>query len=93
VPSNKKSAAAAAAKKGALGTVKRAAKKIIPKIAKGAARVTGAAGIATTLYGFYKSGQKKSGGKAVKGQKPFLKNALNKTGRLVKNRKSIYKKK
>ena len=64
MPSNKKSAAAAAAKKGALGTVKRAAKKIIPKIAKGAARATGAAGI-----------------------------ALNKTGRLVKNRKSIYKKK
>lgn len=90
---SKKEAAAAAGKKGALGTLKRAAKKILPKIAKGAARVTGAAGVATTLYGFYKSGQKNSGGKAVKGQKPFLKNSLKKTGRLVKNRKSIYKKK
>ena len=49
--------------------------------------------IATTLYDFYKSGQKNSKGKAVKGQKPFMKNALKKTGRLVKNRKSIYKSK
>jgi hypothetical protein len=77
MPANKKGMLKAAAKKAATKVIRRA----------------GPLGVATTLYDFYKSGQKNSGGKAVKGQKPFMKNALKKTGRLVKNRKSIYKKK
>ena len=77
MPANKKGMLKAAAKKAATKVIRRA----------------GPIGVATTLYDFYKSGQKNSGGKAVKGQKPFMKNALKKTGRLVKNRKSIYKKK
>ena len=54
-------------------------KKIISKIA---APLT----IAATLYDMYKSGQKHSGGKAVKGQKSFMEDAKKKT-------KSIFKKK
>jgi|TARA_R110000744_G_scaffold107262_4_gene203773 hypothetical protein len=86
MPANKKAAAGAAAKKGALGTVKKIAKKVLPKIAKGAARATGALGVASTLYGFYKSGQKKSKGKVRKNQKPFLKNAKRKTSSVTKGR-------
>tara|TARA_Y100000361_G_C10872236_1_gene194789 strand:- start:46 stop:486 length:441 start_codon:yes stop_codon:yes gene_type:complete len=52
------------------------------KVGKVAGRALGAAGVATTLYDMYKSGQKHSGGKAVKGQK---------TG-IIKPKKSIYKK-
>lgn len=77
MPANKKGMLKAAAKKAATKVIRRA----------------GPIGVATTLYDFYKSGQKNSKGKAVKGQKPFMKNAMKKTGRLVKNRKSIYKKK
>ncbi len=73
-------------KKGVLkSAIKKAATKVI--------RRAGPLAVASTLYDFYKSGQKHSGGKAVKGQKSFMKNSLRNTGRLVKNRKSIYKKK
>ena len=53
--------------------------KIISKIA---APLT----VAATLYDMYKSGQKRSGGKAVKGQKSFMEDAKKKT-------KSIWNKK
>jgi hypothetical protein len=55
---------------------------------RGAGRVLGgpAAAIAGMAYGAYKSGQKHSGGKAVKGQKSFMADAK-------KNTKSIYSKK
>ena len=63
------------------------------KVGRVAGRALGAAGIATTMYDMYKSGQKHSGGKAWKGQKTgiikpqedFWKKAKSKT-------KSIYKK-
>tara|TARA_R100000544_G_C2217515_1_gene55449 strand:- start:159 stop:392 length:234 start_codon:yes stop_codon:yes gene_type:complete len=71
------------------GVLKSVAKKVATKVIRRA----GPLAVASTLYDFYKSGQKNSGGKAVKGQKSFMKNSLKKTGRLVKNRKSIYKKK
>ena len=48
-----------------------------------AGKLLGGLGVAATLYDFYKSGQKHSGGKAVKGQK---------TG-VVAPKKSIFKKK
>ena len=65
----------------------------LKKFGRAAGRVLGAAGVATTLYDMYKSGQKHSGGKAWKGQKTgivkpqgdFWKKAKSKT-------KSIYKK-
>ena len=65
----------------------------LKKFGRAAGRVLGAAGVATTLYDMYKSGQKHSGGKAWKGQKTgiikpqkdFYKKAKSKT-------KSIYKK-
>ena len=64
------------------------------KVGRVAGRALGAAGVATTLYDMYKSGQKHSGGKAVKGQKTgiikpqgdFWKKAKSKT-------KSIFNKK
>ena len=50
-----------------------------------AGKVLGGLGVAATLYDFYKSGQKHSGGKAVKGQK---------TGVVAPDpKKSIFKKK
>tara|TARA_R110000751_G_scaffold168017_1_gene273864 strand:- start:689 stop:922 length:234 start_codon:yes stop_codon:yes gene_type:complete len=75
------------------GNKKAFAKSVAKKVATKVIKRAGPVGVATTLYDFYKSGQKHSKGKAVKGQKPFMKNALKKTGRLVKNRKSIYKSK
>ena len=65
----------------------------LKKVGRVAGRALGAAGVATTLYDMYKSGQKHSGGKAWKGQKTgiikpqkdFYKKAKSKT-------KSIYKK-
>ena len=65
----------------------------LKKFGRAAGRALGAAGVATTLYDMYKSGQKHSGGKAWKGQKTgiikpqkdFYKKAKSKT-------KSIYKK-
>ena len=65
----------------------------LKKFGRAAGRALGAAGVATTLYDMYKSGQKHSGGKAWKGQKTgiikpqgdFWKKAKSKT-------KSIYKK-
>ena len=68
---NKKGVARAAAKKAATKVIRRA----------------GPIGIASTLYGFYKEGQKRSGGKVRKNQKSFLANAKRQTGRLVINRK------
>ena len=59
------------------------AKNVAKKALKGAGRLAGGLGVATTLYSMYKSGQKHSGGKAVKGQK---------TG-VVAPKKSIYDKK
>jgi len=59
-----------AAKTGAKETLK----KIVPAVV-----------VATTLYDMYESGQKHSGGKAVKGQKSFMADAK-------KNTKSIFKK-
>ena len=58
----------------------------LSKLLKGAGRLVGGGVIASTLYDFYKSGQKHSGGKAVKGQKSFMADAKKKT-------KSIYTKK
>ena len=54
----------------------------LKKVGRAAGRALGAAGVATTLYDMYKSGQKHSGGKAWKGQK---------TG-IIKPSKSIYNK-
>ena len=53
------------------------------KVLKAGGRVAGGLGVAATLYDMYKSGQKHSGGKAVKGQK---------TG-VVAPKKSIWNKK
>mgnify|MGYP003120341329 FL=1 len=66
-------------KKVALAAVKKVGTKII--------RRAGPIAVAATLYDFYKSGQKNSGGKAVKGQKPFLANAKKKTKSLMTGRK------
>ena len=54
----------------------------LKKVGRVAGRALGAAGVAATMYDMYKSGQKHSGGKAVKGQK---------TG-IIKPSKSIYNK-
>ena len=61
-------------------------KKVGKKALKVGGRVAGGLGIAQLGYEAYKSGQKHSGGKAVKGQKSFMADAK-------KNTKSIYKKK
>ena len=55
------------------------------QILKKAGKIIAPIGIATTLYDFYKSGQKHSGGKVNKGQKSFMSDAK-------KNTKSIFKK-
>ena len=63
--------------------------KVVTKVAtRGAGRVLGGpAGLVAGLaYGAYKSGQKHSGGKAVKGQASFMEESKKKT-------KSIFKKK
>ena len=60
-------------------------KKIAKKALKVGGRVLGVTGVASTLYGMYKSRQKHSGGKAIKGQKSFMTEAKKKT-------KSIFKK-
>ena len=54
----------------------------LKKVGRVAGRALGVVGVAATLRDMYKSGQKHSGGKAVKGQK---------TG-IIKPKKSIYKK-
>ena len=54
----------------------------LKKVGRVAGRLLGGLGVAATLRDMYKSGQKHSGGKAVKGQK---------TG-IIKPKKSIYKK-
>ena len=54
----------------------------LKKVGRVAGRALGGVGVAATLRDMYKSGQKHSGGKAVKGQK---------TG-IIKPKKSIYKK-
>jgi|TARA_R100000935_G_scaffold29796_1_gene50122 hypothetical protein len=72
---------------------KKLVKAVLKKAATKVVRRAGPIGVATTLYDFYKSGQKNSKGKAVKGQKAFLKNAKKSTGKIVKKKKSIYKKK
>jgi hypothetical protein len=65
-----------------LGRVANIGKKAL----KAGGRFAGGIGAAGMLYEAYKSGQKHSGGKAVKGQKSFMADAK-------KNTKSIYKKK
>ena len=55
------------------------------KAARFAGKAVSAAVVPLTLYDMYKSGQKQSGGKAVKGQKSFLADAK-------KNTKSIFEK-
>tara|TARA_R100000995_G_C3440352_1_gene102979 strand:+ start:12 stop:785 length:774 start_codon:yes stop_codon:yes gene_type:complete len=65
-----------------LGRVANIGKKAL----KAGGRFAGGIGAASMLYEAYKSGQKHSGGKAVKGQKSFMADAK-------KNTKSIYKKK
>ena len=60
--------------------------QIAKTIVKGASKALTAVAVPLTLYDMYKSGQKHSGGKAVKGQKSFIKEAKGKT-------KSIFKKK
>jgi len=57
-------------------------KAVRAKVGRVAGRALGAVGVAATLRDMYKSGQKHSGGKAVKGQK---------TG-IIKPSKSIYNK-
>jgi len=66
---------------------KAVAKAVVKKAATKLIRRAGPVGVASTLYDFYKRGQKKSGGKVRKNQKSFLANSKKKTGRLVKNRK------
>ena len=56
------------------------------RVGRVAGRALGVAGVGSIMYDFYKSGQKHSGGKAVKGQKSFMADARKKT-------KSIYNKK
>ena len=68
MPVNKKGLAKAVAKKVATRVVKRA----------------GPIGVASTLYGFYKEGQKRSGGKVRKNQKSFMKNAKKKSKSIIK---------
>jgi len=64
---------------------KQVVKNVAKKALKGAGRLAGGLGLASMAYDAYKSGQKHSGGKAVKGQKSFMADAK-------KNTKSIYKK-
>jgi len=52
-------------------------KDVATKVLKIGGKLVGGLGVAGTLYDMYKSGQKHSGGKAVKGQKPFLADAKN----------------
>ena len=66
--------------------MKESIKKVGSKALRVAGKAAGALAIPATLHDFYKSGQKHSGGKAVKGQKPFMEESKKKT-------KSIYKKK
>ena len=61
-------------------------KDVATKVLKIGGKLVGGLGVAGTLYDMYKSGQKHSGGKAVKGQKSFMADAK-------KNTKSIYTKK
>ena len=63
-----------------------ASKQVVKKALRGAGRLAGGLGVVAIAYDAYKSGQKHSGGKAVKGQKSFMADAK-------KNTKSIYKKK
>ena len=65
-----------------LGRVANIGKKAL----KTGGRLAGGLGLVAMAYDAYKSGQKHSGGKAVKGQKSFMADAK-------KNTKSIYKKK
>ena len=62
------------------------AKTIRTGLNKITGKVIAPLGVGATLYDMYKSGQKHSGGKAVKGQKSFMEDAKKKT-------KSIFKKK
>ena len=78
-------------KAGKFAKVKKASKA--SKLVKGAkkalkvgGKIVGGLGVAATLYDMYKSGQKHSGGKAVKGQKSFMEESKKKT-------KSIWNKK
>ena len=64
----------------------KAIKKVGKKALKVGGRIAGGLGVAQLGYEAYKSGQKHSGGKAVKGQKSFMAESKKKT-------KSIYKKK
>ena len=65
----------------------------LKKFGRAAGRVLGAAGVATTLYDMYKSGQKHSGGKAWKGQKTgIIKPQKDFYKKAKSNTKSIYKK-
>ena len=63
-----------------------ASKQVVKKALRGAGRLAGGLGVVAMAYDAYKSGQKHSGGKAVKGQKSFMADAK-------KNTKSIYSKK
>ena len=53
--------------------------KVGKKALKVGGKIAGGLGVGATLYDFYKSGQKHSGGKAVKGQKSFMEESKKKT--------------
>ena len=58
---------------------KKAIKKFAGKATKVASKIAAPLGVAATLYDFYKSGQKHSGGKARKDQKSFMADTKKKT--------------
>ena len=66
-------------------------KNIGKNVAKGAGRLLGGAGLLTTMYDMYKSGQKKSGGKTVKGQETGIVTPDKSKSIYSKPKKSIYK--
>ena len=67
-----------AAKKGATEVGKAG---LLGNAGKVASRAAAPVGVASLLYGFYKSGQKHSSGKAVKGQESFMDKATTEQGK------------
>ena len=64
----------------------------LKNVVKGAGRLLGGAGVVATMYDMYKSGQRKSGGKTVKGQKTGIVTPDKSKSIYSKPKKSIYKK-
>tara|TARA_R110002012_G_scaffold262506_1_gene444829 strand:- start:33 stop:392 length:360 start_codon:yes stop_codon:yes gene_type:complete len=62
-------------------------KSVGKNVAKGAGRLLGVTGVATTMYDMYKSGRKHSGGKINPNQKSIMSEGKKKTKSIFNNKK------